>query len=105
MRPADAIDPTHAGVHGLMGSVANEYPQWRIRIADLEIAAAIPIKDLFVLPADALGNAWGYRQGQWYRQQLLPVALPPIQQPCTAATQCTSSSAGPVGSERYGANT
>ena len=35
----DVADPTHAGLHGLVGCLAKEYPAWQIRFTDLDGAA------------------------------------------------------------------
>jgi acyl transferase domain-containing protein/acyl carrier protein/SAM-dependent methyltransferase len=67
----DQVAPAHASVYGFVGSMASEYPNWKLRLADLQPDAPWPCAELFALPADPLGNAWAWRQGQWYRQQLL----------------------------------
>jgi acyl transferase domain-containing protein len=69
----DAANPAHAGLHGLVGSLAKEYPQWKIRLIDLEDGVAWPIAEIFTLPPDPLGNALLHRNRQWYRQQLIPL--------------------------------
>nr|ADN68478.1 SorC [Sorangium cellulosum] len=65
----ERIDPDHAAAHGLMGSVAKEYPHWRIRIVDVSDDGLWPAGEVARLPADARGNAWAYRNGQWYGQR------------------------------------
>jgi polyketide synthase PksN len=70
----ESVQPAHAGVHGLAGALAKEYPNWSIRLADLE-RGRWPQETLFALPFDEEGDTWAYRGGQWYRQRLLPVAL------------------------------
>ncbi|WP_158267012.1 SDR family NAD(P)-dependent oxidoreductase [Chitinophaga niastensis] len=77
----DSIDATHASVHGLAGSMAKEYPLWRIRLADIPATAILPWEQIAVLPSDADGNALAYRNEQWYRQEL---AL--LEQPATHDT-------------------
>ncbi|MBW5469734.1 SDR family NAD(P)-dependent oxidoreductase [Brevibacillus formosus] len=76
----DKVHPTHASIHGLIGSMAKEYPNWKVRLVDLEAHADWPLRDIFALPADAHGNAWAYRGHAWYRQQLMPVQSPSINQ-------------------------
>jgi hypothetical protein len=85
---SDEVDPTHAGLHGLIGSLAKEYPHWRIRCLDLDDlptadAAARVVDDMVHLEPDPEGNTRAYRiqgegrhAGQWFRQQLLPLTLP-----------------------------
>jgi len=71
--PGDAVDAVHAGVHGLVGSLAKERPNWRIRLADLPAADAVSLAQVLSLPADRRGQAWVYRHGEWYRRHLAPV--------------------------------
>ena len=66
-------DPVQAGLHGLVGSLAKEYPIWNIRLVDLILRGDSPIDDIYQLPSDENGNAWAFRSGQWFRQKLLPV--------------------------------
>jgi NAD(P)-dependent dehydrogenase (short-subunit alcohol dehydrogenase family) len=72
----EAIDPTHASVHGLIGSLAKEHPNWRVRLVDLPSGEDCPLDGVLQLPADAQGKCWGYRSGEWYRRVLLPSDLP-----------------------------
>ena len=69
----DAVRASHAGVHGLVGSMAKEYAHWPVRLLDLEAAEPWPWRELFALPPDSRGDAWGYRRGEWFRQELVPV--------------------------------
>jgi len=68
----DPVNPTHASIFGLIGSLAKEYPHWMIRIVDIEAGNEWPVEDIFTLPADPNGDVLVYRTGQWHRQQLLP---------------------------------
>ncbi|WP_209859967.1 SDR family NAD(P)-dependent oxidoreductase [Paenibacillus shirakamiensis] len=70
---AEQIQPDHASVHGFVGSLAKEYPHWSIRMVDVEAGQSWPISDILSIPPDAQGNAWVYRQHEWFRQQLLPI--------------------------------
>lgn len=69
--PGESIDPTHASVHGLLGSAAKEYGGWRIRVVDVAANDEWDIDELLQLPSDNEGHCWGYRRGRWYRQALL----------------------------------
>ncbi|SFJ89231.1 SDR family NAD(P)-dependent oxidoreductase, partial [Thermoflavimicrobium dichotomicum] len=73
IHPQDPVTATHASIHGLIGSMAKEYPHWKVRLVDLEAHAEWPVADIFMLPADPQGNAWVYREQEWYRQKLLPL--------------------------------
>ena len=77
----EAVNPTHASLYGLIGSLAKEYPNWKIRLIDLEADAAAneagQSPDIFNLPADPQGNPLVYRGGEWYRQKLIPCQVSP----------------------------
>ena len=75
----ESIRPSHASVHGLIGSLAKEYPHWKIRLVDLPSTVEWPLDAILSLSADAQGDAWAYRTGEWYRQQLIPCEFPPSQ--------------------------
>ena len=77
----DPVNPAHAALHGLTGSMAKEYPHWRTRLIDLEDTedwagpgdSSLVIQQMLRLPPDSAGNAWAYRGGEWFRQELVPV--------------------------------
>ncbi|MGZ5558019.1 MAG: SDR family NAD(P)-dependent oxidoreductase [Methylobacter sp.] len=78
----DVSDPTHAGIHGLAGSLAKEYPHWKIRLLDLDSEQDWPLRTLFALPLEPNGQALAYRGGrnvnasrepEWFRQALIRV--------------------------------
>jgi acyl transferase domain-containing protein/thioesterase domain-containing protein/acyl carrier protein/N-acetylglutamate synthase-like GNAT family acetyltransferase len=81
VRNIDRINPTHAGIHGLVGALAKEYPHWKIRLLDMEATGQQsstvndwPIKEMFRLPFDPQGDALAYRGEQWFRQSLVSVS-------------------------------
>jgi acyl transferase domain-containing protein/acyl carrier protein len=72
----ESVDPTHVGLHGLFGSVAKEFPRWRVRVADLDRGRDWPLAEVFELSVSDRGTVWAYRRGRWYRQALVPVQAP-----------------------------
>ena len=70
----DIGNPTHASIHGLIGVLAKEYPQWKIRLIDLEARCKWPISEIVKMPPNHQGNAVAYRGGQWFEQTLIPVS-------------------------------
>ena len=72
VRSDNQVNPVHASVHGLIVSLAKEYPHWKIRLLDMD-DSPWPIQKMFSLPYDAQGNALAYRDGEWFSQDLLPV--------------------------------
>ena len=69
----DSADPTHAGIHGLAGSLAKEYSRWKIRLLDLETGCEWPVSEMFALPVNARGDSIAYRGKEWLEQELIPV--------------------------------
>jgi polyketide synthase PksN len=69
----DSVNPIHSSLHGFVGSMAKEYPNWKVRLLDLEADCDWPITDMFTLPPDPQGNAWVCREREWYQQKLIPL--------------------------------
>ncbi|AVR08006.1 SDR family NAD(P)-dependent oxidoreductase [Burkholderia thailandensis] len=77
----DPGDPAHAAIAGLVGALAKEHPRWRVRIADHASAEPAPVDALLRLSPDPQGDALAYRDGQWLRRRLLPVARETMGEP------------------------
>lgn len=77
-----SIAPSHAGVHGLAGSLAKEQTRWQVRVTDLPASDDWPWDGLLDVPHPSEGNALAYRDRVWYRQQLVehrpPEAVTPL---------------------------
>jgi polyketide synthase PksN len=71
------IQPAHAGIIGLVGSLAKEYPHWDLRLLDLDSLASVSALECLSVPFDKQGNALARRQGAWFRQGLALMATPP----------------------------
>jgi acyl transferase domain-containing protein/acyl carrier protein/ubiquinone/menaquinone biosynthesis C-methylase UbiE len=67
----EEVNPTHASLHGLIGSVAKEYPRWKIRYLDMETEGDWPIREIFLLPFDVQGEALVYRRKEWFKATLV----------------------------------
>ncbi len=76
VRKKDEVDPTHAGIYGLMGSLAKEYAHWKIRLLDLESEKDWPIQKMFTLPANSGSSVLAYREKEWLKRKLIPTQLP-----------------------------
>ncbi|WP_326950854.1 SDR family NAD(P)-dependent oxidoreductase [Amycolatopsis sp. NBC_01307] len=75
--PGDThVDPDAAGLHGLFGSLAQEYPHWPVRVVDVPDGAPVPWDDVLTLPPEPQGALLARRDGEWYRQRLLELAAP-----------------------------
>ncbi len=78
----ELASPTHAGVHGLIGSMAKEHPQWSVRLVDLPSPHGRPWREILALAGDPHGNAAVHRDGRWHRQRLAPA--PPAAEAASA---------------------
>jgi acyl transferase domain-containing protein len=77
----EAIQPAHAGIVGLVGSLAKELPRWRLRLLDLDSLASASARECLTAPWDKQGDALARRQGEWFRQGLESVAPLPEARP------------------------
>ncbi|MEX3605205.1 MAG: SDR family NAD(P)-dependent oxidoreductase [Burkholderia sp.] len=70
----DLVAPAHATVHGLVGSLAKEYPHWSVRLIDLDAQNADPAPtQCRALPAGS-GESLAWRRGEWYAPELVALA-------------------------------
>ncbi len=90
----EAVEPAHAGVHGLLGALAKEYPHWSVRLADLpaDDSAREPLAQSLRREADPQGELLAWRGGAWHRERAwcrsgCPRARPPRR---FASAACTS---------------
>nr|WP_255298241.1 SDR family NAD(P)-dependent oxidoreductase [Brevibacillus dissolubilis] len=74
----DQVNAVHASVHGLIGSMAKEYTNWKVRLVDLEADTDWPLQEIITLPPDPQGDPYVYRLYEWYRQELVEVNSNPI---------------------------
>ncbi|WP_416970861.1 SDR family NAD(P)-dependent oxidoreductase [Streptomyces sp. 4F14] len=70
--PGEATRPAHAALHGLFGSLENEYGHWSVRRVDLDHLD--DMDGLSGLPTRTPGGTWARRAGQWLRRRLVPTA-------------------------------
>lgn len=78
------IYPAHASLHGLIGSMAKEYPNWKVRMLDIENNVEWSVQDVLSFPSDPKGNVYAFRSGKWYTEKLIPLHLPSNKQPVSA---------------------
>ncbi|MEU3571652.1 SDR family NAD(P)-dependent oxidoreductase, partial [Kitasatospora sp. NPDC036755] len=70
----DPVQPAHAGLHGLFGSLGREYGNWTVRRVDLD-GSGWPA-DLTALPAHSPDDSWVHRTGQWLTRRWAPCEAP-----------------------------
>ncbi|HXH38621.1 MAG TPA: SDR family NAD(P)-dependent oxidoreductase [Thermoanaerobaculia bacterium] len=74
----EPIQPVHAGVAGLIGGLAKEYPHWSLRLLDVDSLETVTAKECLSLPWDKEGNGLAHRLGKWFQQGLEPTAAVPL---------------------------
>lgn len=74
---AEPTQPAHAGIVGLVGSLAKEYPQWDVRLLSLDALASASAVECLSLPWDKQGSVLAHRKAEWFQQGLAVMgALP-----------------------------
>ncbi|UXI66004.1 type I polyketide synthase [Tahibacter amnicola] len=69
----ERVSPHHAGVHGMIGSVAKELPLWRFRLLDIESTGSLDPREILALPWDERGRGLAFRCDEWFRQEFADV--------------------------------
>ncbi|WP_193173345.1 SDR family NAD(P)-dependent oxidoreductase [Nisaea nitritireducens] len=77
----EPVYPGHAAIHGLVGSMAKEFPHWKVRLLDLEASRNRPLHEALSMPFDPNGDALVCRGGSWFTEKLAPVTLKTVTQP------------------------
>jgi polyketide synthase PksM len=73
VKNGEHINATHAGIFGLIGSVAKEFPQWNLRLLDVDSLNVMTAAECLSQDWDKQGNGLAYRQGEWFRQELASI--------------------------------
>ena len=68
----DEIDPSHAALFGLVGTLVKERPDWDVRLVDLESGGELPLATLSILPLNRYSHPWALRKGRWFQPKLIP---------------------------------
>jgi polyketide synthase PksM len=71
VRRGEIFDAAHSSVVGLVGSMAKEYRNWKVRLIDAG-PGVWPWREFLRLVRDERGDGWAWRDGQWYRRRLMP---------------------------------
>jgi acyl transferase domain-containing protein/enoyl-CoA hydratase/carnithine racemase/2-polyprenyl-3-methyl-5-hydroxy-6-metoxy-1,4-benzoquinol methylase len=73
VRKSDRVNPTHAGLQGFSGSLADAYPGWRIRLFDVQEISEAALAGMHRLPCKARNACYALRDKEWFCQSLIPV--------------------------------
>lgn len=72
---AEVIAPEQAALAGLVGSMAKEYPHWRVQLLDLDDDAVLSAAALARAPLAVDGGVCARRDSWWFAQHLAPVEV------------------------------
>lgn len=62
----DRVNPSHAGIVGLIGSLAKEFPRWQVRLLDIDFACPPSLKEILSMPGSREGHSFAWRGGEWF---------------------------------------
>jgi Polyketide synthase modules and related proteins len=71
------IQPTHAGIVGLIGCLAKEYPRWDLKLLDVDSLSSVTAEVCLSLPWDKQGNVLAHSRGEWFREGMALTATLP----------------------------
>ncbi|HEV3040322.1 MAG TPA: SDR family NAD(P)-dependent oxidoreductase, partial [Candidatus Angelobacter sp.] len=77
VKKTERIQPTHAAIFGLVGSLAKEYPHWDLSLLDVESLESVTAGECLSMPADKRGNGLACRQSEWFSQEFVHVPFQP----------------------------
>lgn len=66
----EKIEPAFASIIGLAGSMAKEFLEWNVRVIDSDEQGCKDIGSWYRIPVIKNGNAYAYRNHEWYVQKL-----------------------------------
>jgi acyl transferase domain-containing protein/acyl carrier protein/SAM-dependent methyltransferase len=72
---ATRINPVHAGLQGMIGSIAREYPTWRARLVDVPANEPVPVQALTRMAFER-GPVLAYRNRRWHERRTCAVTPP-----------------------------
>lgn len=82
----EASAASGAAFVGLLGTMAKEYPHWRVRVIDADTYRTWRANELDTAPALPGGAACAWREGRWWAQELASVSVegrfPPAYRQC-----------------------
>jgi len=77
----EPIQPTHAGIFGLVGSLAKEYPHWKLSLLDVDSLESVAANECLSVAPDERGAGLAYRHGEWFHQEFAHIPTLPQSAP------------------------
>ncbi|HET8891422.1 MAG TPA: SDR family NAD(P)-dependent oxidoreductase [Candidatus Angelobacter sp.] len=69
----EKVHPTHAAIFGLIGSLAKEYPHWKLSLLDVDSLESLSADECLSMAPDTRGNGLACRNGEWFYQEFAPM--------------------------------
>jgi polyketide synthase PksN len=74
----EPIQPAHAGIFGLVGALAKEYPYWNLSLLDVDSLESVSASECLSMAPDKQGNGLACRDREWFYQEFSHIPkLPP----------------------------
>lgn len=70
VKETDRTEPAFASITGFAGSMAKEYPDWKVRVLDMDQRGSRELKIWYQMRAQSNGDLYAYRNGIWYIRKL-----------------------------------
>jgi hypothetical protein len=77
VKKGERIQPAHAGIVGLVGSLAKEYPHWDVSVQDVDDLGQVSAEESLSLSGDRDGNVLAWRSGEWFQQEFAQIGEMP----------------------------
>jgi acyl transferase domain-containing protein/enoyl-CoA hydratase/carnithine racemase/acyl carrier protein/SAM-dependent methyltransferase/ribosomal protein S18 acetylase RimI-like enzyme len=81
VRKDEPIQPTHAGIFGLVGSLAKEYPHWKLSMLDVDSLESVAANECLSMAPDKRGAGLAYRRGAWFHHEFAHIPILPQSAP------------------------
>ncbi len=69
VKPQERIQPVHAAIFGLVGSLAKEFPHWKLTLLDVDSLESLTANECLSIAPDDRGNGWARRDSEWFYQE------------------------------------
>ena len=77
----ERIQPAHAAIFGLVGSLAKEYPHWKLSLLDVDSLESLTANECLSMAPDDKGNGLARRDNEWFYQEFTHLPILPGSSP------------------------
>ncbi|WP_129645083.1 GNAT family N-acetyltransferase [Peristeroidobacter agariperforans] len=80
-RKSDPVHPAHAAIAGFVGSLAKEYPHWKVTLLDVDSLESVTAGECLSRATDSQPSRLAHRDGEWLQQTFAQVPSVPPSRP------------------------